>query len=586
MSDSNKKFQPPASSTWSLIKRLVRNYLKPYLKELGLALLFMLLASSMIALFAKLVEPVFDHILVNTRRDLIIPLSIGVFACFFTSGIATYIHTILMNRIGQSIVADIQRELFSRFLDLDLKFFHDNPSGELVARVVNDVNVMRNAVTNGVTGFGKSLLTLVMLVGLMFVQDARLASIVVLVFPFAALFVAWVGRRIRKISKNTQAQVGSLTSALTQIFQGIRQVKAYNMEDFEREQAGKSIVRVRSLVIKAVRVGNLSTPFNELLVGIAIGGVIIYGGNKVLSGVLTVGELTSFIAAFALAYEPMKRLAKLNNTLQMGLGAAERVFEMLDLQPTIFDKDGAIELDVKKPSITFDHVSFSYGEGQESALRDVSFTIPAGKVTALVGPSGSGKTTAMNLIPRFYDVGAGAVLIAGKDVRDLTLKSLRRHISLVSQDITIFNATARENIVYGRPGASEEEIINAAKAAAAHDFIMELPEGYDTQLGEQGVKLSGGQRQRIAIARAMLHDAPVLLLDEATSALDTESEKAIQAALEKLQKGRTTLVIAHRLSTIQSADQIIAFDQGRIAESGKHQELLAREGLYARMHRA
>ena len=262
------------------------------------------------------------------------------------------------------------------------------------------------------------------------------------------------------------------------------------------------------------------------------------------------------------------------------------VFEMLDREPTIFDKDDAVELDVKKPSIVFEHVSFSYGDDKESALRDVSFTIPAGKVTALVGPSGSGKTTAMNLIPRFYDVKEGSVKIAGHDVRDLTMKSLRRHISLVSQDITIFNATARDNIAYGRPGASEDDIIKAAKAAAAHDFISELPEGYDTKLGEQGVKLSGGQRQRVAIARAVLHDAPVLLLDEATSALDTESEKAIQAALEKLQKGRTTLVIAHRLSTIQNADQIIALDQGRIAESGKHDDLLASEGLYARMHSA
>jgi subfamily B ATP-binding cassette protein MsbA len=443
---------------------------------------------------------------------------------------------------------------------------------------------MRNAVTNGLTGIGKNLLTLVLLIALMFMQDVKLASIVILVFPFAAVFVAWVGRRLRKISKNTQHETGSLMGILTQIFQGIRQVKAYNMEDFERQQAGTAINKVRDLVIKGVRVGTLSTPFNEMLVGIAVAGVIIYGGKQVVSGGLTVGQLTSFIAAFSLAYEPMKRLAKLNNTFQMGLGASERVFEMLDTVPQISEDQNAKELNVKKPKIVFKDVYFRYDDSEETILNGISFEMPAGSVTALVGPSGSGKTTILNLIPRFYDVDEGAVTISGKNVKDLTLRSLRDHIALVSQDIMIFRATARDNIAYGRKDAHEEDIIKAAKAAAAHDFIMDLPQGYDTELGEHGVKLSGGQKQRIAIARAVLRNAPILLLDEATSSLDTESEKIIQEALQKLQRGRTTLIIAHRLSTIQNADQIITLEKGHIVETGTHKDLLQEEGLYARMH--
>lgn len=571
-------------STWSMIKRLAGTYLMPYRARVALALFFMAISAAMIASFAKLIEPVLDNVLVEGREDLIVPMAFAVFIVFVINGISTYLHTVLLNLVGQSIVADIQRDLFSRFMGLDLAFFQEHPSGQLMARMISDVNAVRTSVSESLTGMGKSFLTLVLLTALMFSQDWKLALIAFCIFPPAAWFVVHLGKRLRKVSGSIQMEVGNLSTYLSEVFQGIRQVKAYGMEAHEGERAGEAIRRVRRMIFKSVRIGNLSTPVNEALVGGALMGVIIYGGYQVAAGDLTVGGLMSFIAAFALAYEPLKRLAKLNNALQMGLGAGERVIDMLDRQAQITDRPGAVALQVKKPAITFDSVSFHYGAGEDQALDGVSFEIPAGKATALVGPSGGGKSTVMNLIPRFYDVTGGRILFDDADIRDVTLESLRRHIALVSQDITIFDDTVRANIAYGQPDASESEIMEAAKAAAADEFIQDLTNGYDTKLGEHGQKLSGGQRQRIAIARAILRDAPVLLLDEATSALDNESERLIQESLTRLQQGRTTLVIAHRLSTVQDADQIIVLNRGKVEERGTHETLLKQQGLYAYMH--
>ncbi len=568
----------------TLAGRLFREYMIPYMGRMMLALFFMLLAAAMTAGFAKLLEPVVDNVLVETRRHLIVPMAGAVFLCFFIRGLSTYIHTVIMNKVTQALVADIQRELFRRFLSLDLAFFHENPSGQLVSRVMSDVEVVRMAVAGTFMGLGKNFLTLAFLVALMFHQDWRLSLIAFLFFPFAAGFVAYIGRRLRKLSGNLQENKAQLSAVMTQIFQGIRQVKAYGMEDFENNRAGRSIDEVKDLNIKSVRVGTLSTPFNETVIGLAVMGVVIYGGMQVLNQTLTTGSLLSFIAAFALAYEPMKKLATLNNTLQMGFGAADRVFDMLDRVPVIQEAPDAKELKTQKPEITFDRVSFQYEDEGEQALKEINLTIPSGKVTALVGPSGGGKTTILNMILRFYDPTAGQINIDGQDIRTLTLSSLRGHCALVSQDITIFDDSVRANIAYGNQNATDEEIEAAAKAAAADDFIRELPDGYDTRLGEQGTKLSGGQRQRIAIARAVLKDAPILLLDEATSALDNESERAIQETLSALQKGRTTLVIAHRLSTVQNADQIVVLDKGALAEQGRHEDLLKKKGIYARMY--
>jgi subfamily B ATP-binding cassette protein MsbA len=570
-----------------LVRRLVKTYLRPYFRMLAVAMGFMLMAAAMTALFASLMEPVMDKVLVQQHQNLIIPLGLGILVCFVVSGMCTYAHTILMNKIGQGIVSDIQKDLFARFMTADLVFFQRNPSGQLLSRIVNDVAMMRAAVADSLTGIGRSFVTLVFLSGVMLFQDWKLTLIALIVFPVAGGFLTYVGRRLRRLSGNIQHEIASLSDQLSQIFQGIRQVKAYGMESHENIRAHAAIDRVRRLLIKSVRVGTLSVPVNEMLVGLAIFAIIVYGGYEITDGKMTVGSLISFITAFALAFEPIRRLAKLNNTLQMGLGCADRVFEMMDIQPAIMNRPGAVSLQSKNPEIRFEDVSFYYEGAEGPALDHFSLVIPAGKVTALVGPSGGGKSTVMNLIPRFYDVTSGAVLVDGKDVRDLTIESLRGGMALVSQDISIFDESARANIAYGRAeGASDDDIVAAARAAEADQFIRGMPHGYDTSLGENGVKLSGGQRQRIAIARAILRNAPILLLDEATSALDTESEQAIQKSFAELQKGRTTLVIAHRLSTVLNADQIVVLDHGKIVEQGRHDDLIARQGLYARMYQA
>lgn len=578
--------QKTSTPTFLIVRRIIDNYVAAHAKNVAIATFFMILSAALTASFAVMIEPVIDDVLTSGKLDKVWYLGCAVLGIFVFRGLATYQHTVIMNKVGQTIVGTIQSDLFSRFLGLDLRFFHNNPTGQLISRVVNDVNVMRSAVTDGITGIAKNLLTLLFLVGVMFYQDWLLSLLVFLIFPFTALFIGWVGRRLRKMSGRIQEDMAKLSDMLSQVFQGVRLVKAYGMEDHERVRTGSTIMKVRDLVIKSVRVNNLSTPVNETLVGIVVFGIIVYGGYKVAAQESTAGELLSFITAFSMSYEPMKKLAKLYSSFQMGLGAADRVFEMMDLQPEIKEVTNPKTVAYSKPDISFEAVEFQYDAAEKKALNGVSFTMFGGTVTALVGPSGSGKTTIMNLIPRFFDPSAGRILIDKDDVKNLSISSLRQNIALVSQDITIFDDTVWANIGYGRKGAYQDEIIKAAIAAEADDFIRRLPQGYDTRLGEEGLKLSGGQRQRIAIARAILRNAPILLLDEATSALDNEAERAIQSTLAELQKGRTTLVIAHRLSTVQNADQILVMEDGKIVERGRHQDLLDRGAVYSRIHGA
>jgi subfamily B ATP-binding cassette protein MsbA len=577
---------PHTPSSYALIRRLVKGYVRPYWGDLARSGVFMAIAGAMTGVIAQLMQPILDDVLGQEQKGMVLPVAIAVFVAFAIRGTATFVYTIILTRVSQGIVGELQKQLFRHFMHLDLAFFHAHPSGQLLSRVINDVNVVRMALSDTLTGIGKSLTTLMFLVAVMIYQDWKLSLAAFVVLPFTASFVGVVGRRIRKLSRSMQAETGGLSGLLSQIFQGIRQVKAYGMEGHEEARAGKAIDRVRALNIKAVRVSNMTTPVNEALIGLILMGIIIYGGMQAAAGQMSPGQLGAFLAAFIMAYEPMKKLSNLTSGLQMGLGGASRVFEMMDVEPAIANAPDATVLSTRTPEIEFRDVEFQYQGTEHKALKGISFTAKAGQVTALVGPSGGGKSTIINLIPRFYDVSAGAITVNGEDIKGCTLESLRSHIALVSQDITIFDESVSANIAYSKPEATFEEIEAATRAAFADEFIRALPQGYDTVLGEDGVKLSGGQRQRIAIARAILRDAPVLLLDEATSALDNESEKAVQEALKKLEKGRTTIVIAHRLSTVQHADQILVLQEGEIVERGRHEALQEKNAVYARMLKA
>ena len=544
---------------------------------------YMAIGAATTGALAKSIEPIINGLGKEQGEHYAILTGLFITGVFLIRGLSGYLHTVIMTKIGQRIVTDVQQQLHRHLLTADLSYFHQNASGELIMRLTNDVGIMRQAVAECMTSSFKGGLTLIFLIGVMFYQDWRLSLTAFFVFPISGILVAFIGKHMRRYSRKTQEETGRFASFLSQIFLGMRHVKAYGMEKTEHERVISTTEAVYRLAVKAARASALATPITEVLSGIAIMAVIIYGHLQVEQGHTTTGALFSFITAFVLAYEPLKKTAKVNAQLQAGLAAAQRVFEVLDMRPDIVDRPDAAPLGVSDYTIQLDHVVFSYPDGSP-ALQDVTIHAPHGKTTALVGASGAGKSTIINLIPRFYDIESGNLTIGGQDIRSVTMQSLRSHLALVSQETALFDDTIRANIAYSKPEATFEEIQKAAEDAFASAFIEQLPNGYETIVGESGVKLSGGQRQRIAIARAMLRNAPILLLDEATSALDNESERAVQDALKRLQQGRTTIVVAHRLSTIVDADQIIVLDQGRVAEQGTHDQLLAQNGIYAKLY--
>ena len=593
MSDKNRSFSPapkapgindaPLGTTKQLISRLARYHLRPQTGRFAVAIICMLIVATASAAMLYLLKPVLDDILISQDRTLLYIIPGAIFGLALVTGLAGYVEAVYMEIIGHRLVSDLQFSMYARLIHADLALFHGTATGVLISRFTNDANALRASIARSITGLVKSTLMLSGYVLVMFLMNWLLALIAFVVFPLAIYPIVRIGKRMRKVFTSTQIELGEFTTLLDETFQGARHVKAYTMEQRETERAAAVIEKLFSLYRKVARTQAISRPLMETLGGIALAAVILVGGLWVMEAVLTPGELVTFIAALLAAYRPMKDIANLNVTLQQGLAAAQRVFNVMDTEPEIVDRPGAKILEAVEGDIRFDHVSFSYGDNI-AALNNIDLSISAGQTVALVGPSGAGKSTILNLIPRFYDCGQGQVTIDGIDVRDATLASLRGAIALVSQEITLFDDTVRANIAYGRQGASEDDIIAAARGADAHEFISALKDGYDTHVGGRGLKLSGGQRQRIAIARAMLKNAPILLLDEATSALDSETERQVQTALSKLTQGRTTVVIAHRLSTVIGADRIYVMDSGRILETGTHAELLAKGGAYTRLH--
>ncbi len=567
----------------ALMKRLVRESVRPYIGRLVAAVVAMAVVAGMTAVSAWLLDPVVNKVFIQRDKSMLWLVACAVVAVYLVRCAANYLQEILVGYVGQRIIADTQNRLFSHLVRQDVGMFQDRHSGTLISHFTYDINAMRNAVANALVGLGRETLSVVFLIAVMFYQDWLLAIITLVAAPLSVYPVQRLGRKMRRVSRQTQDEMGALTTTLAQSFQGIRIIKAFGMEDHERSKIAATVAALFGLTYRAVKVRAAVQPVIDALGGFAVAAVIAYGGARVIEGTTSAGAFFSFIAAVLMAYQPLRALGKVNVALQEGFAAAQRVFDLLDRAPAIQETANPKALPRTAGAVRFEDVRFTY-DGDSFALDGVGFEAPAGKVTALVGPSGAGKSTVFNLIPRFYDPDAGRVLVNDLDAREVSFASLRGALAIVGQEVVLFDDTVLNNVRYGRWDASDDEVYAAARAAAADEFIRALPGGYQAQVGEQGLKLSGGQRQRIAIARAILKNAPILLLDEATSALDTESERHIQSALDGLMKGRTTIVIAHRLSTIQHADVIHVFDRGKVAESGTHAALLAKNGLYARLH--
>ncbi|WP_434062357.1 lipid A export permease/ATP-binding protein MsbA [Desulfoferula mesophila] len=557
---------------------------RPYWKRLAGAMALMVLVGASTSAMAYLVKPVMDKIFVARDADLLMLMPIGIIVLYMVKGLSAYGQTYLMQFVGQRIVTQYRIDLYAHLQRLSLSYYDRTPTGELMSRITNDVNQMQGAVSSVVTGVLKDLFTIVGLIAVIVYRDWFLAVFALGVFPLCVIPLVKFGRRLRKISHRSQETMADVTVLLHETIAGARIVKGFCREDYETKRFTDEAFRLFRLRMKDISTRAISSPLMEFLGGLGIAGILFYGGWQVIHGVSTPGTFFSFLTALILLYEPVKRLSSLNNDVQNGLAAAERVYRVLDEPVEIAEQPGAVEMPALQNEIAFRGVGFAYRPG-EPVLKDINLTVPKGQAVALVGTSGGGKTTLVNLLPRFYEVSEGAISIDGVDIRQASLHSLRGQIAVVTQQTILFNDTVRNNIAYGRSDATEEQVRAAAEAAYATKFIEQMPQGLDTMIGESGVLLSGGERQRLSIARALLADRPILILDEATSSLDTESEMYVQKALENLMAGRTTFVIAHRLSTVQRADRILVISGGRIVEEGRHDQLVALGGVYTRLHR-
>jgi ATP-binding cassette, subfamily B, bacterial MsbA len=557
----------------------IRRYFFPHLVLLAVVMLVLSATNGAIPFIVRRFINQLSHF---KDVDAIKLIALEILGIIVLRSIAGFGRSYLNAYIGQRIVLDIRSDLNRRLQHMPLSFFNRTATGVMMSRVINDVRMISTGITNGAFSVFGDGVSLVAVMGAAFWIDWKLALIAFVVFPSAVGPVMHFSRQMRKLAKRAQKQLGGITVVLQETYQGTRVVKAFGMEEYERQRFDGELRRLFRISMRAVRIRAATGPMIEAMAALAIVIIMWYGAASVVSGTRTLGTFGAFIAAALIVYEPFKRLASTNNTIQQSLGGAERVFEMMDEPLGVEEARDGIALKPGRHSIRFDQVSFRYG--RQWVLHDVSLEIPAGRVIALVGMSGGGKSTIADLIPRFYDVQKGSITVDDIDVRKLSLDSLRSEIGVVTQHTFLFNDTVRANIAYGSMEKTEAEIVAAARAANAHDFISRLPKGYDTVVGEMAVRISGGERQRIAIARALLKDAPILILDEATSSLDSEAERVVQEALERLMHNRTTLVIAHRLSTVRRADRIAVLVRGRIVEQGTHDELFAMGQEYRKLY--
>jgi subfamily B ATP-binding cassette protein MsbA len=561
--------------------RIVK-YASPYKGLIALSMIASLGVAGSDAAIAYLVKPFVDELIVAGNLDMAKVVPFLVVGLATVKGLSRYVQSYNIRTAGQLAIQDIRNETMGHMLKLSMRFFSSSSSGSLMSRILNDVNVMQAAFAEVLVTLLRESLTLLALTAYAFYADWRMALMAFVVIPAAVWPAAALGKKIKKLSRRGQAAMGSVTSVLEQSFSGIKVIKAFATEDREEQKFIKENFGFFTFIRKTFRYSAASAPVMEIMTSFGVAAVLWYGLNRVAADEITKGELFSILAAILLMYSPLKRLIKVNNAIQKAIGAAERVFEILDQQPEIVDATDAIDLPRSQGYVSFKNVWFAYDD--QPVLCDFSVEAKPGEVIALVGASGAGKSTLIGLLNRFYDPQQGQILIDGYDIRQLTRRSLHANLALVDQETFLFNDTIANNIRYGKPDADFSQVETAAIQAFADDFIREMPDGYETEIGDRGVRLSGGQRQRLCIARAILCDAPILLLDEATSALDTESESMVQEALGNLMKNRTTFVIAHRLSTIMHADRILVLDQGAIVESGTHQELLEAGGLYRRLY--